>query len=66
MLWLWGVAAGITDDVFTLADMRTMTATLFTAEKPPVAAFACGYDKGQRGSRERVVLCSYDREMGVS
>jgi hypothetical protein len=62
-------AAGIADNnikVFTLVDTRSMTATLFTAERPPVTAFACGYDKGQRGSHERVVLCSYDREMGVS
>jgi hypothetical protein len=39
-----------------IACTYTMTATLFWAEKPPVAALACGRD----GGMQRVVLCSYD------
>ncbi|KAL8780987.1 MAG: hypothetical protein Q9194_000589 [Teloschistes cf. exilis] len=44
------------DKVFTLVDTYTMTVTLFTAVKPPVAVLCCGGE----GGMQRALLCSYD------
>lgn len=41
---------------FTLIDTYTMTVTRFCAERPPVAVFICGQDRGM----QRALLCSYD------
>lgn len=42
--------------VFTLVDTYTMTVTLFSAARPPVAILLCGAE----GGMQRAVLCSYD------
>ncbi|KAL8668453.1 MAG: hypothetical protein Q9168_006915 [Polycauliona sp. 1 TL-2023] len=44
------------EKVFTLVDTYTMTVTLFSAVKPPVAVLACG----EEGGMQRALLCSYD------
>ncbi|KAL8667863.1 MAG: hypothetical protein Q9202_000328 [Teloschistes flavicans] len=44
------------EKVFTLVDTYTMTVTLFTAVKPPVAVLCCG----EEGGMQRALLCSYD------
>lgn len=41
---------------FTLIDTFTLTATVFEAERAPVAAIICG----QEGGMQRALLCSYD------
>lgn len=43
---------------FTLIDTFTLTATVFEAERVPVAAIICG----QEGGMQRALLCSYDPE----
>lgn len=43
---------------FTLIDTFTLTATIFEAERVPVAAIICG----QEGGMQRALLCSYDPE----
>ena len=42
--------------LFTLIDTYTMTATLFTAERPPTTVMMCGSE----GGMQRAVLCSYE------
>jgi hypothetical protein len=42
--------------VFTLVDTHTLTVTLFSAERPPVAVILCGSE----GGMQRAVMCSYD------
>ncbi|EMD59138.1 hypothetical protein GGP41_009030 [Bipolaris sorokiniana] len=42
--------------VFTLVDTGNMTATLFTAERPPV----CFLMAGSEGGMKRIIGCSYD------
>ena len=44
------------EKIFTLVDTYTMTATIFSALRPPVAAVMCG----EEGGMQRAVLCSYD------
>ncbi|MCJ1249069.1 hypothetical protein MMC30_006291 [Trapelia coarctata] len=44
------------DRVFTLVDTHTMTVTLFSATRPPVAVLLCG----REGGMQRALLCSYD------
>lgn len=41
---------------FTLIDTFTLTATVFEAERVPVAVIVCG----QEGGMQRALLCSYD------
>ena len=51
--------SGLGDEkVFTLVDTVTMTVTLFSAEKPPIAALICG----EEGGMQRALLCSYEWE----
>ena len=47
---------GAQEKIFTLVDTYTMTVTLFSAVKPPVAVLACG----EEGGMQRALLCSYD------
>jgi hypothetical protein len=42
--------------VFTLVDTYTLTVTMFTAVRPPVAVLLCGHE----GGMQRAVMCSYD------
>ena len=44
------------EKIFTLVDTHTMTVTLFSALRPPVAALMCG----EEGGMQRAVLCSYE------
>ncbi|KAL8735021.1 MAG: hypothetical protein Q9166_001146 [cf. Caloplaca sp. 2 TL-2023] len=44
------------EKIFTLVDTYTMTVTLFSAVRPPVAVLACG----EEGGMQRALLCSYD------
>ena len=44
------------EQVFTLVDTGTMTVTLFSAARPPVAMLLCG----EEGGMQRALLCSYD------
>ena len=44
------------EKIFTLVDTYTMTATIFSAVRPPVAALMCG----EEGGMQRAVLCSYE------
>jgi hypothetical protein len=46
---------------FTLIDTFTLTATVFQAERLPVAAIICG----QEGGMQRALLCSYDPVTGA-
>ena len=45
-----------TERIFTLVDTYTLTVTLFSAVKPPVAVVLCG----EEGGMQRALLCSYD------
>lgn len=47
---------GGTGRIFMIVCTYTMTATLFWAERPPVAVLVCG----REGGMQRAVLCSYD------
>jgi hypothetical protein len=47
---------GGTERLFMIVCTYTMTATLFWAERPPVAVLVCG----REGGMQRAVLCSYD------
>jgi len=42
--------------VFTLVDTLTLTVTMFTAVRPPVAVLLCGHE----GGMQRAVMASYD------
>lgn len=42
--------------IFTLVDTYTLTVTLFSAARPPVAVVLCG----EEGGMQRALLCSYD------
>ena len=42
--------------IFTLVDTNTLTVTLFSAVRPPVAVLLCGAE----GGMQRALLCSYD------
>ena len=42
--------------IFTLVDTNTLTVTLFSAVRPPVAVVLCGVE----GGMQRALLCSYD------
>jgi hypothetical protein len=42
--------------VFTLVDTMTMTVTMFTAVRPPIAVLLCGHE----GGMQRAVMASYD------
>ena len=42
--------------IFTLVDTNTLTVTLFSAVRPPVAVVLCG----EEGGMQRALLCSYD------
>jgi hypothetical protein len=42
--------------VFTLVDTLTLTVTIFTAVRPPVAVLLCGHE----GGMQRAVMASYD------
>lgn len=42
--------------IFTLVDTYTLTVTLFSAVRPPVAVVLCG----EEGGMQRALLCSYD------
>lgn len=42
--------------IFTLVDTNTMTVTLFSAARPPIALLLCG----REGGMQRAVGCSYD------
>ena len=42
--------------IFTLVDTYTMTVTLFSAVRPPIAVVICG----EEGGMQRALLCSYD------
>lgn len=42
--------------IFTLVDTNTLTVTLFSAVRPPVAVLLCG----EEGGMQRALLCSYD------
>ena len=44
------------EKIFTLVDTCTMTVTLFSAIKPPVAVLICG----EEGGMQRALLCSYE------
>ena len=44
------------EKIFMLVDTYTMTVTLFSAIKPPVAVLMCG----EEGGMQRALLCSYD------
>ena len=44
------------EKIFTLVDTYTMTVTLFSAVKPPVAVIVCG----EEGGMQRALLCSYE------
>lgn len=44
------------EKIFTLVDTSTMTVTLFSAVKPPVAVIICG----EEGGMQRALLCSYE------
>ena len=44
------------EKIFTLVDTSTMTVTLFSAAKPPVAVLICG----KEGGMQRALLCSYE------
>jgi hypothetical protein len=44
--------------IFTLIDTSTLTVTLFSAARPPVAVLLCGSE----GGMQRAVMCSYDAE----
>lgn len=43
-------------ETYTLIDTFTLTATVFEAERPPVAGIICGQEAGM----QRALLCSYD------
>lgn len=45
-----------TERIFTLVDTNTLTVTLFSAVRPPVAVVLCG----EEGGMQRALLCSYD------
>lgn len=45
-----------TERIFTLVDTYTLTVTLFSAVRPPVAVVLCGAE----GGMQRALLCSYD------
>ena len=45
-----------TERIFTLVDTYTLTVTLFSAVRPPVAVVLCGGE----GGMQRALLCSYD------
>ncbi len=49
-------STGGEEKIFTLVDTYTMTVTLFSAIKPPVAVIACG----EEGGMQRALLCSYE------
>lgn len=42
--------------IFTLVDTNTLTVTLFSAVRPPIAVVLCGVE----GGMQRALLCSYD------
>ena len=42
--------------IFTLVDTNTLTVTLFSAVRPPIAVVLCG----EEGGMQRALLCSYD------
>ncbi|KAH6666428.1 hypothetical protein B0J14DRAFT_202658 [Halenospora varia] len=42
--------------VYTIVDTYTLTVTMFTAVRPPVAVILCG----REGGMQRAVMCSYD------
>jgi hypothetical protein len=44
--------------IFTLVDTATLTVTLFSAARPPIAVLLCG----REGGMQRAVMCSYDAE----
>jgi hypothetical protein len=44
------------EKIFTLVDTNTMTVTMFSAVRPPVAVLLCG----REGGMQRAVMCSYD------
>lgn len=44
------------EKIFTLVDTYTMTVTLFSAIKPPVAVVMCG----EEGGMQRALLCSWE------
>ena len=46
------------EKIFTLVDTSTMTVTLFSAVRPPIAALLCGSE----GGMQRAVMCSYDAD----
>ena len=48
------------EKIFTLVDTYTMTVTLFSAVKPPVAVLVCG-----EGGMQRALLCSYEWTNGT-
>jgi hypothetical protein len=45
-----------TERIFTLVDTSSLTVTLFSAVRPPVAVVLCGAE----GGMQRALLCSYD------
>ncbi|KAL8697037.1 MAG: hypothetical protein Q9224_002501 [Gallowayella concinna] len=47
--------------IFTLVDTYTMTATIFEAQHPPIAAIVCGAE----GGMQRALLCSGDWTTGT-
>ncbi len=49
-------STGSEEKIFTLVDTSTMTVTLFSAVKPPVAVLICG----EEGGMQRALLCSYE------
>ena len=42
--------------IFTLVDTNTLTVTMFSAVRPPIAVVLCGAE----GGMQRALLCSYD------
>lgn len=42
--------------IFALVDTNTLSVTLFSAVRPPVAVVLCG----EEGGMQRALLCSYD------
>jgi hypothetical protein len=44
------------EKIFTLVDTNTMTVTLFSAVRPPIAVLLCG----REGGMLHAVMCSYD------
>ncbi|KAI0809859.1 hypothetical protein GGR55DRAFT_646990 [Xylaria sp. FL0064] len=51
-----GAGGVVREEVFTLIDTYAMTATAFSATRPPTAVVVCGHE----GGMQRAVLCSYD------